>query len=95
MSTLRYQNLTQAIALDTAKRWYKPKAIVKSVMGTIFTVSASPKFTINDSNEYVYCDNNIVYSFTSGMWAIIKGKEQALPITKEQKEHIINLIKSI
>lgn len=97
MNTARYHNpiLTKEQALGIAKNWFKPGIKVRSVMGTVFTVSASPEFIFSHSGDYLYCESNIVYSFISGKWATIIGREELPPITKEQKEHLINLIKSI
>jgi len=80
-----------------AKSKYKPGMLVESIYagyGDTFTISPTPRFEYITSHGYLYVDGMAIFNINTQQWArIISGAKD--PITKDQKEHILNLIKSI
>lgn len=88
--------LTPDEALILAKTKYKPGMIVESLYSPsyFFVIKEISSVYYHIEHKKIYFEGMCIFELNTQKWArIISGPKES--ITKEQKEHIVNLIKSI
>ncbi|TXG81388.1 MAG: hypothetical protein E6R13_06355 [Spirochaetes bacterium] len=87
--------LTPQEALILAQHKFRAGDLVETPLGGTFVVSDTPHFEYVAHHNCLYISGMTIFDFDTGQWAKVIQRGSSQNITKDQKEHILNLIKSI